>query len=881
MKVFRKLICFFFFCLALVCATKAQVPYFQHYTLLKKNEPVQVKVVFQDKTGLMWYGTNKGLFKFDGTNFRRFTPADSLPDENVTALAEDSLGRIWTGHKNGALSYLVKDHFVRFNPPEGLGSQEVSDILFDRKGCLWYSTLNDGLYYFMQGRLYRLDDQEGLPDLFIYDISEDDHGNIWAGTDGGVAVCALQDRKVFIRVYNYGNGLPDNIIRRITPDSDGKILMGTEDSGLISFDPQTGKYTPVMPGGWSGVITDFLADESEIWISSPTSGLVVYDRSGGTTKTYSGSAFASIQVLRRDHEGNIWAGTRSEVMRTLGDEVEFINAFGLNDQNVIALTVDGDGNIWFSTSEGLFRWTSDASGKISIKGPMLPPAFSKFTVISLYVDPYGQVWAGLYGEGVVRLNPKTGAIRHLRSELRNGNVFSITGKDDIVWLATLGGGSRISITGDRLSIKSYSHQEGLVSDYIYQVFVDSRNRVWFATDGKGVDMMDESGVHHYEEGLNSRVVYGFAEDGTHQIWVNVQGEGLYRFDGKKFIAFDPQGTRLHNNNISCLTSTPAGRLVVMNDVGIEVYDAAADKVSFMGEDVGIRNLAPNLNALARDSRGNIFMGTDGGIVKYSDTAGKKSMTPQPIIETFKVMNEPVEVGQEMSFRYNENSITINYLGLWYQNPSALAYQFRLKNYDQEWISSRNRSMTYSSLPPGEYTFEVKASDSDDFRFAREASVQFVIRPPFWKTAWFILLSIIVAGFLIYTFILFRERSLMEDKRLLEAKVEERTLEIKKKNEEIHAQAEEIRGINENLEGLVHERTQQLEKKNKALEEYAFINAHELRAPVASILGLINLMRTVKLQEDEKIYLKHLESSAEKLDSVVRSIGKAIERGGMK
>ena len=116
------------------------------------------------------------------------------------------------------------------------------------------------------------------------------------------------------------------------------------------------------------------------------------------------------------------------------------------------------------------------------------------------------------------------------------------------------------------------------------------------------------------------------------------------------------------------------------------------------------------------------------------------------------------------------------------------------------------------------------------------------------------------------------------KQILEARVQERTLEIKKKNEEIHAQAEEIRMINENLEQLVHERTQQLERKNQTLEKYAFINAHELRAPVASILGLISLMQNLKLEEDEKIYLKHLETSAEKLDKVVRSIGHTISKG---
>ena len=92
----------------------AQIPYFQHYSLLKRNESVQVNVIFQDRTGFIWYGTNKGLFRFDGIQQERFTTLDSLPDDYVTALAQDSMGRIWTGHKNGRLSFLEGNYFRTF-----------------------------------------------------------------------------------------------------------------------------------------------------------------------------------------------------------------------------------------------------------------------------------------------------------------------------------------------------------------------------------------------------------------------------------------------------------------------------------------------------------------------------------------------------------------------------------------------------------------------------------------------------------------------------------------------------------------------------------------------------------------------------------------------
>jgi CHASE3 domain sensor protein len=128
----------------------------------------------------------------------------------------------------------------------------------------------------------------------------------------------------------------------------------------------------------------------------------------------------------------------------------------------------------------------------------------------------------------------------------------------------------------------------------------------------------------------------------------------------------------------------------------------------------------------------------------------------------------------------------------------------------------------------------------------------------------------------FSIIKVRERDLRNDKRILEAKVVERTLEIHNKNLEINLQAEEIRDINQNLENLVKERTSQLERKNKALEEYAFITAHNLRAPVASILGLVNLTSGINLDDDGKMIMGHLKSSTEKLDTIVHSITEAIE-----
>jgi response regulator RpfG family c-di-GMP phosphodiesterase len=129
------------------------------------------------------------------------------------------------------------------------------------------------------------------------------------------------------------------------------------------------------------------------------------------------------------------------------------------------------------------------------------------------------------------------------------------------------------------------------------------------------------------------------------------------------------------------------------------------------------------------------------------------------------------------------------------------------------------------------------------------------------------------------------RELQAQNEMLEDKVQARTMELQRqadeilrKNEEIRSQAEEIRGINDNLESIVKARTIALEKKNMAAEESAFIIAHELRAPVATVLGLINLVSNCSLNDEARTVVKHMEGAAEKLNTVVRTITQAIERG---
>jgi hypothetical protein len=496
-------------------------------------------------------------------------------------------------------------------------------------------------------------------------------------------------------------------------------------------------------------------------------------------------------------------------------------------------------------------------------------------VSTIYVDPSGNIWIGFFGQGLIKIDHTTHQ-QHYFSELHDASILAIISDSTSIWLATLSGAVQIN-TKAQPSIRYYNKSNGLSTDYIYQVFIDSKKRVWFGTDGKGVDMLDAQGIHHYEQGLHSKVVYGFAEDVNKNIWVNTQGDGLYTFNGSSFVPLSQKNNQLRDNEISCLSTDKFGNLVVMHDLGLDIYDVVRNKVFHIGDELGLDNFKPTLNAVCRDAQSDLFFGTSHGAIHYASRQTRVQTSPTPFIESLKVMDKKIAPGQALSFGYNQNEITINYTGFWYQNAENLHYQYQLEGLDRNKIDSRDAAAIYSDLPPGDYSFHLKVSDAD-FYGPEETVISFTILPPFWKTPLFYVLVIGVAVLIIYAIIKFRERQLLLEKRELEEKVAERTIEIQKKNEEIQAQTEEIIGINENLENLVRSRTLELEQKNKALEEYAFITAHELRAPLASILGLVNILCKVKLEEQDKMILDHLREASEKLESIVRTITEAIEKG---
>jgi len=231
--------------------------------------------------------------------------------------------------------------------------------------------------------------------------------------------------------------------------------------------------------------------------------------------------------------------------------------------------------------------------------------------------------------------------------------------------------------------------------------------------------------------------------------------------------------------------------------------------------------------------------------------------------------------------YNDNTIEFDFLGISFFDEKQIMYRYQLEGFDEDWIYIDNpnaHSIRYTNLPHGNFRFMVQAGINGD-KWSDTISRNFEILQPFYFKSWFITLAIIFSVLALYFIYRIRFYVIIKNQRKLQKLVKLRTSEIEEKNEELKLQSEEISTINEQLEDMVNERTRKLQEQNSILVEYAFINSHELRAPICRMMGLLSLIDKTKGEEKEQIMTMIRQTGIE-LDDVSKSINSMLDNVDM-
>ncbi len=781
-----------------------QSPYFRTVHLLKSRQPISVKCIFQDSKGNLWLSTSDALMRYDGTDTYVFDQKDSLNASPVTAIGEDFLHQIWIGHKDGSLEYQVNNYFREFKPEEGLGHSEISFIKFDSNGVLWFGTLGEGVYNYQgknRKRIYNIDTEDGLNDNYVYTIAEGKNENFYIGTDNGINIVNHQNK--VIGVVSMKNGLPDNIVKHLEIEN-GRLWIGMEEAGICIYDIVSGKFSFLATDWKFGSMNSFTMNgNDECLVSTQKNGIIKIASKENHLNivkqfsTINGLPTDATQTIFADREENIWIATSKDLVLSANSAFEIIDkkSEGFDYGSVFSFVTDKNGRYWAASQEGLIFITKDNNGNFKYQRFLPVQRKIQNSFISLYCDAQGYIWAGTYGYGVYRINPDN--LSFTKFDIQNGlpdnNILYITGKRDSVWLATAGGGASLYDLKKKI-FKNFNTSTGLGSNYLYSIFIDSNNYVWFALDGKGTSVLKNGSIfnHILPDSLNVNSIYSINEDKYGFLWFLTSNKGLLHYDKKSF-KFYNEATGLLSNNVRSVLTDKTGNLVIALNEGIQIYNPIAKSFETYGEDNGIAYLEPNLNGIYGDSFGNIWISGGKGIIKYNPSFYYQlNIQPKISINKILLFFNPFDK-RKSKFNYNQNNFTFEYNGIWFQSVGNLKYRYKLQNYDFDWsLPTRSHSVTYSNLPPGKYTFSVEVSHRFGTWAGRsDAEFEFIIRPPFYKTWWFMAIVIIVILALIYYYIKAKTRKLQKAKDDLEIEVAKRTKTILQQKEEIQSQRDEI------------------------------------------------------------------------------------------
>ncbi len=750
----------FFFLLS----AKAQEPFFIQHDISDFNAGSSINVIIQDHQCMIWLGSDDGLSRYDGTRGIYVPLLEMDTQFGISALFEDKDHRIWIGTTSGRIFVMDKFRKVKeFLVEEGSPKVSVTAICQDPTGNIWFATYGEGAYVYTGSRLFNFNDEDGITGEDVYDMVCTPDGQVWMGTDNGITICSFEEEKKSIRTLGLKDGLPDQIVTTLLAGADGSVWIGTFEFGVVYYSSTTKNIHRLFePDGLDEITAFTLFDSDELWIGTRSSGVWRYNfelKSQEKIHASNQSKQGQVNGLLTDVEGNIWIIMDGGRLMSGFRPFESIQ---LDIPEIQALYCDANEGLWIGTQEGLFRIEKNiANPAVAIR---ILPQWS-LNITSIVADDYNHLWIGTLDNGLFVYEMSSGVVKHIGSLVGKGGntIMSMAVSKNKIWVSTLEG--IVSYPRNSNIFKKGSDEFQLLNDpwpsnlhFIFQVFVDQQDRVWFASDGNGVFRLDGDQAEHFlgDSLIQLKTVYSICEDQRGHIWFNTPDQGLIEFDGKQYTSFGLK-EGIGSLNIAGINLLGMGSLLITNENGLTLFDPESHHAMYYGEEIGIRSFEPGLNANSISQKGHIYTSGRNVIFKRYATQHNLSIHPMTQLTAITIFDKEVDMSNDSQFTYNQNYISFNYVGLWYTSPSAVKYLYKLDGYDRQWKESKDTEASYSNLAPGHYTFSVKASENNSFLDEPTATYSFTIAKPFWQKFWFVALLLLSSMGVFYWFIKSRER----------------------------------------------------------------------------------------------------------------------------
>ncbi|MUH37653.1 response regulator [Zobellia amurskyensis] len=826
----------------------------------------KTNVIYEDHLGYLWLGTDSGLYRYDGHSLveNQFDVFDekSIPNNSINSIIEDSFGNLWIGSE----SYLIWYH-RKTNSFKGFYKNNTSTILGESKdGTVWANLRNTGIVKIIpndtisdikfQTQLnYQQKNSIWTSDKEINDFCEDIFGRSWFATPKGILALNEKDQLT-------NTGFPKNTSLLI-PANNNTFLAATDEGMFLLEYRKDGGELKILekidgfektqnPLEFTSISQD--KDSGAIWVSNQ-SGLYkgqkinnsytfeyVEEEQQTNTNRYENRINSSII----DRYNNLWVATNKGIKKHIDRNSIFSHTnIGkyLNNRFTQDLLMFGKDQLLITIDrKGLYSFDP----KINTK-KLLITSKEDYSVIK---KDFSQKEI-LYGSGNHLLvsrnysednaNVQFDTLKKYHYNIRDLTVLN----SNEIWVGLWGGGIHIITPEQNMTAFKRKAASVLFGKNVSVMHLDQNQNLWIGTRGDGlfkINLIDED-IKVFnpslDDGLSSNAILCLLEDEQSNMWIGTRGGGLnfYNIEDQTIKSYG-KTEGLVSTTVASVAIDNAQNLWLSTRDGISRFDILEEKFVNFGIEDGVTESHFTFNSHAVDEEGIIYFGCPGGFFSVNPENYKKELlVPNTIITNYTIFGDidksrttsnesysikHLNITDSLKLEHNRNNIAFEFSTLDFTAPNKNQFAYMLEGINDFWhyTKASNRNANYNDLPPGNYTFKVKSSNSDGVWNNRPATFKFTINPPYWKSKLAYLIYFLLLVISIYTTWLVIKRWYRLKKKLVAE-----TVSREKDNE-----------------------------MNRMKMVFFTDISHELRTPLALILGTIE-----KVVKDKKFTLSPITS----------------------
>ena len=774
----------------------------------REGAPTGIQTITQTSDGYLWLGTPMGLFRFDGVRFTRYEGdgASSLLSSNIFSLFATTSGDLWIGYLFGGVSVIRDGRLIHYTERDGLPTASVRAIAQDSAGAMWVAT-SRGLRRFDGQRWIDVAQSWNGPRSEATSLAVDGAGTMWAIADEAafylrrgarrlerVTIASVSMDRAEIGIapdgaawlfdsvagaYRLGSPTDSQHLRQQEPDQTNAMLIDREGGvwrrsakGLRRFDLQAARKAGVIPADrsdlreimtsdfvmtsfedregnvWFGTAggldkfreprlqkIDFATDggdpalssgeQNTMWVGSGSGQLFAFD-SGGQLRSQT-TLKGNISALYRDPSDALWiAGPAGVWRRGPASNPTLTGPFGdpqlLKDQ-VQSMAMDVDGHLWVSVVRaGLFR--VDARDRWTLWGGRSDLPQEPATILA--TDDKGALWLGYTRNRVVRLDSNAAVTYSQQAGLDLGAVMALSGRRGSVWVG-----------GERGLARFDGHAFRAVLGHALDQALDPATGA--ASDARGRRFTN---------------VLGIVETATGDLWLST-GEGVVH-----------------------ISAAEVRQVIAVPDRPVQYQ-----LLNYLDGMPGTPQIRP-VPSIVESNDGQLWFSTPNGVVRIDpQRIRRNTLKPSVLVASVTADGARHEASGEVSLPARTRNLQIDYTALSLSIPERVQFRYRLEGVDASWQDVGTRRVAYyTDLEPGDYRFQVVASNNDNVWNEEGATLRLVIPPTFFQTRWFLALCVLGIAMVVWLLVRMRLRQIIATNRW---RLEERLVERERIARELH------------------------------------------------------------------------------------------------